>query len=187
METKKISVLTPCYNEQENIAKVYQAVSSVFQNLPQYTYEHVFIDNNSNDKTVSLLKEIAAKDKNVKIIVNARNFGHIRSPFYGMLQCNGEAVISLVADLQDPPEVIVDFLKKWEEGFKIVIGVKKQSKENALMFACRKFFYGLLSKMSTEGEPPIKNFTGFGLYDKDFINVLKTLEYPYPYFRGLIT
>jgi glycosyltransferase involved in cell wall biosynthesis len=187
LKTKYISILTPCYNEQENVVHIHKAVAKIFEQLPMYDYEHVFIDNNSSDATVSLLKEIAKQNHKVKIIVNARNFGHIRSPFYGMLQCKGDAVISLVADFQDPPEVIKDFLEKWEEGFKIVIGVKKQSKENPVMFACRKFFYRLLSKMSTEGEPPIKNFTGFGLYDADFINVLKTLEDPYPYFRGLIT
>ena len=188
MELKKhISVLTPCYNEAENVEAIIAAVAKVFEQLPNYTYEHVLIDNNSTDNTVELLKNVAQNDKNVKIIVNARNFGHIRSPFYGMLQCTGDAVISLVADFQDPPALINDFLQKWEEGYKIVVGVKKQSRENPIMFRLRKFFYNVLSKMSTQGEPPIKNFTGFGLYDKSFIEILKTLEDPYPYFRGLIT
>ena len=164
-----------------------EAVANTFAQIPQYTYEHMFIDNGSSDKTVAILKSIAAKDKHVKIIVNVRNFGHIRSPFYGMMQCKGDAVISLVADFQDPPEMIIRFLEKWEEGYKIVIGVKKKSKENPLMFTVRRLFYNLLARMSENGEKPIKNFTGFGLYDQQFISVLRTLDDPYPYFRGLIT
>lgn len=184
---KHISVITACYNEEENVEALVTAVAAVFARLPQYTYEHVFIDNCSKDKTVALLKTIAATDKNVKIIVNARNFGHIRSPFHGIIQCKGDAVISLVADFQDPPEMIANFLSKWEEGYSIVIGVKKKSKENPLMFALRSFFYNLLNKISDSGEQPVKNFTGFGLYDQKFISVLRTLDDPYPYFRGLIT
>ncbi len=185
---KHISVLTPCYNEKDNVEPLSKAVAKVFEKLPQYTYEHIFIDNDSTDDTINVLREIAKKDSNVKVILNARNFGHIRSPFHGMLQCKGDAVVSLVADFQDPPELIEDFLKKWEEGYKIVIGVKNQSRENPMMFAVRKFFYNLLSKASEgSGESPVKNFTGFGLYDQQFISVLRTLDDPYPYFRGLIT
>ncbi len=185
---KHISVLTPCYNEKDNVGPLAKAVAKVFEKLPQYTYEHIFIDNDSTDSTIEVLREIAKVDANIKVILNARNFGHIRSPFYGMLQCKGDAVISLVSDFQDPPELIEEFLKKWEEGFKIVIGIKNQSRENPLMFAVRKFFYNLLSKASEgNGESPVKNFTGFGLYDQQFISVLRTLEDPYPYFRGLIT
>lgn len=188
LKPKHISIITPCYNEEENVAALSLAVANVFKKLPQYTYEHVFIDNGSTDKTVALLKGITESDKNVKIIVNARNFGHIRSPFYGMMQCTGDAVILLVADFQDPPGMIEDFLAKWEEGYKIVIGVKNKSRENPLMFAVRKMFYNLLSKASGGGdEAPVKNFTGFGLYDQQFISVLRTLDDPYPYFRGLIT
>ena len=189
METTKkhISVITPCYNEEENVAALIRAVADVFAQVPQYTYEHVFIDNGSADKTVAVLKSIAASNPNIKVIVNVRNFGHIRSPFYGMIQCKGDAVISLVADFQDPPEMIIKFLEKWEEGFKIVIGVKKKSKENPIMFAVRGFFYNLLSKISDSGERPVKNFTGFGLYDQQFISILRSLDDPYPYFRGLIT
>ena len=188
LETRKkhISVLTACYNEEENVAALVAAVSEVFKKMPQYTYEHVFIDNSSADKTVSILREIAKTDNNVKVIVNARNFGHIRSPFHGLIQCKGDAVISLVADFQDPPEMIEKFLSKWEEGFKIVIGIKKSSKENPLMFAVRKFFYNLLASASGS-DSTIKNFTGFGLYDQQFISVLRELDDPYPYFRGLVT
>lgn len=185
---KHISVLTPCYNEKDNVGPLSIAVAKVFEKLPQYTYEHIFIDNDSTDDTAKVLREVAKENSNVKVILNARNFGHIRSPFYGMLQCKGDAVISLVSDFQDPPEMIEEFLKKWEEGFKIVIGIKKHSKENPVMFAIRKSFYNLLSKAAEgSGESPVKNFTGFGLYDQQFISVLRTLDDPYPYFRGLIT
>lgn len=189
METRKkhISIVTPCYNEEGNVANLVNVIRGVFADMPQYTYEHVFIDNHSGDKTIEILRGIAAQDKNVKVILNARNFGHIRSPYYGMLNCHGDAVILVVADFQDPPELLAQFLAKWEEGYKIVIGVKKKSKENPLMFLVRKFFYGLLAKMSDSGEKPVKNFTGFGLYDQKFIEVLRTIDEPYPYFRGLIT
>lgn len=188
METPKkhISVLTACYNEEENVAALIEAVAAVFKKMPHYTYEHIFIDNSSADKTVSILREIAKTNKTVKIIVNTRNFGHIRSPFHGLVQCKGDAVISLVADFQDPPEMIEEFLSKWEEGYKIVIGIKKSSKENPLMFAVRKFFYNLLASASGS-DATIKNFTGFGLYDQQFISVLRDLDDPYPYFRGLVT
>lgn len=189
METKKkhISVLTPCYNEEGNVRNLVKAIGDIFATMPQYTYEHVFIDNHSTDSTVAILRETARENKNVKVILNARNFGHIRSPFYGMMQCTGDAVISVVADFQDPPEMIGKFLQKWEEGYSIVIGVKKKSKENPLMFAIRKFFYNLLAGMADSGEQPVKNFTGFGLYDQKFIEVMRSLDDPYPYFRGLIT
>ena len=126
---KTISVLTPCFNEEGNVENVYRQVKEVFKTLPEYNYDHVFIDNASTDRTVEILKKIAKDDKNVKIIVNVRNFGHIRSPYYGALQCKGDAVIGIVADLQDPPPMIKDFIKKWEEGFKIVIGVKTKAKK----------------------------------------------------------
>lgn len=181
---KLISVVTACYNEEENIREVYQQVKNVFAGLSDYRYEHIFIDNASKDKTVSILKEIARDDKNIKIIVNARNFGHIRSPYHALLQAKGDTVISIVADLQDPPAMIKDFIKKWEEGYKVVLGVKTQSKETAAMFLVRKLYYELVSKLS-EVEL-VKNYTGFGLYDKKVIEVLKAINDPYPYFRGLI-
>jgi len=184
---KHISIITACYNEEENVANLIAAVAKVFEELPQYDYEHVFIDNHSADNTVKILRSIAATNKRVKVIVNARNFGHIRSPYYGIIQCKGDAVISLVADFQDPPDMIPVFLRKWEEGFKIVVAVKSKSRENPVMYAIRSFFYDMLSKMSESSVKPIKNFTGFGLYDQKFISVLRKLEDPYPYFRGLIT
>lgn len=181
---KLISIMTACYNEEENIAEVYAQVKDVFSKLPEYQYEHVFIDNASEDRTVEILRTIAQSDSNLKVIVNARNFGHIRSPFHGMMQCSGDAVISIVADLQDPPEMIVDFIRKWEEGYKIVIGVKEQSYEAQWMFKLREAYYRLLHKLS---EVEIfKGFTGFGLYDKKIIEFMREFDDPYPFFRGLI-
>ncbi|MFV0500272.1 MAG: glycosyltransferase family 2 protein [Bacteroidales bacterium] len=181
---KKISIVTPCYNEEENISILYKEVKRQFSNLPQYEYEHIFIDNSSTDNTVGVLKEFAKTDKNLKIIVNARNFGHIRSPYYAMLQADGDAVISLVSDLQDPPYLIPEFIKKWEEGFKIVVGVKTNSEESKLFFRLRKAYYNLVTKLS-EVEL-IKNYTGFGIYDKQVIQELRNVKDNYPYFRGLI-
>ena len=183
-QTKLISIVTPCYNEEENVELLYQRVKEVISSLPHYRYEHIFIDNHSSDGTVSILKRLAANDPNVKIIVNARNFGHIRSPHHAILQTRGEAVISMVADLQDPPELIAAFIKKWEEGFKIVIGVKSQSEEHPLFFAVRRLYYQLVSRLS-EIEL-VKNFTGFGLYDRSVVEILRKIDDPYPYFRGLI-
>ncbi len=181
---KKISVVTPCYNEEDNIQEVYSQVKAVFDSLPNYEYEHIFIDNASLDKTVPVLKQLAQQDKNVKIIVNARNFGHIRSPYYGMLQAKGDAVISLVADLQDPPQLIHDFIQKWEAGFKIVIGVKPKSEESRLMFNIRRLGYHSIQRVADV--KLINHFTGFGLYDKEIITLLRAYDDPYPYFRGII-
>ena len=182
---KLISIVTACYNEEENIKDLYLQVKNVIEELGTYSYEHIFIDNASTDKTASILKETAKKDKNVKIIVNARNFGHIRSPYHAILQASGDAVISISADLQDPPSIIVDFIKKWEEGYKIVVGVKSKSEENPIMFAIRKLYYNLIEKYADTEQ--IKHFTGFGLYDKEFVDIIRNLNEPYPYFRGLIT
>lgn len=181
---KLISIVTPCYNEEENVENLYNQVKEVLNKLPEYRYEHIFIDNASKDNTVAILQKIAGTDKNVKVIVNARNFGHIRSPYYGLLQARGDAIILIVSDLQDPPILIEDFVRNWENGYKIVTGVKTKSKENKIMFFLRKVFYNIISKISETDQ--IKNFTGFGLYDKKFIDVLRDLNEPYPYFRGLI-
>jgi glycosyltransferase involved in cell wall biosynthesis len=182
---KLISIVTPCYNEEENVKEVYEQVKQVFADHGGYAYEHIFIDNASKDKTVSILKEIAGKDKNVKIIVNTRNFGHIRSPYHAILQASGDAIIVISADLQDPPSILTEFIKKWEEGYKIVVGVKSKSEENPIMFAVRKLYYNLIKKYAETEQ--IKNFTGFGLYDREFVDILRKLDEPYPYFRGLIT
>jgi glycosyltransferase involved in cell wall biosynthesis len=181
---KLISIVTPCFNEEENVDDLYQQVKAIFNQLPQYKYEHIFIDNASTDKTISILKNLALKDKNVKIIVNSRNFGHIRSPYHGLLQANGDAVILIVADLQDPPELIKEFIQRWEDGSKIVIGVKPKSEESRLMFAIRRLGYYWINRIADV--KLIKNFTGFGLYDKKVIQTLHAYDDPYPYFRGMI-
>lgn len=181
---KYISVVTQCYNEEENVQEVYERVKKVMQSLARYSYEHIFIDNCSKDKTVNILKDIARNDKNVKVIINTRNFGPVRSANYAILQAKGEAVISLVADLQDPPEMILEFVKKWEEGYKIVIGVKYQSEESCIKVFLRKGYYNLIGRLS-EVEL-VKNFTGYGLYDQEVIKILRKIDDPYPYFRGLI-
>ncbi len=183
--SRLISVVSGCYNEEGNVRECYEQVKKVFQDIGRYRYEHIFIDNSSEDSTVAILREIAAQDKNVKVIVNARNFGHIRSPHHAMLQAKGDAVISLVSDLQDPPEMIKEFIKKWEEGFFIVIAVKEASDESPLFFAIRRLYYELVTSLA-EIELN-KNTTGFGLYDRRFIDVLRELDDPYPYFRGLVS
>lgn len=181
---KKISIVTPCYNEEENVEPLYKAVKTVFSKLKKYKYEHIFIDNASKDNTVAELKKISKKDRSVKIIVNARNFGHIRSPYYGLLQAKGDAVILLAADFQDPPEMIAELLKKWDSGYEIVLGTKNKSKESALMFSLRKLYYVMIRKFGEYEH--VDNYTGFGLYDKKVIQTLAKFKDPYPYFRGLI-
>ncbi|WP_419419980.1 glycosyltransferase family 2 protein [Legionella sp. D16C41] len=179
-----ISIVTPCFNEEDNVEELYRQVKTVFSQLPDYRYEHIFIDNASTDKTVSILKKIATVDKNIKIIVNSRNFGHIRSPYYGLLQAYGDAVILLVADLQDPPELIKTFITEWEKGNKIIIGVKPKSEESRIMFNIRKLGYYWIGKIADI--KLIKNFTGFGLYDREVMKALRAYDDPYPYFRGMI-
>ncbi len=181
---KLLSVVTACYNEEENVLDVYEQVKRVMDGLHGYDYEHIFIDNASKDRTATILRTLAKKDRRVKVIINARNFGHIRSPYHAILQARGDAVISLVADLQDPPAVIADFVRKWEEGFKVVMAVKKQSHEPALMFALRRLYYRTLRRLSDV--ELVENFTGFGLYDRQVIEILRAINDPYPYFRGLI-
>jgi glycosyltransferase involved in cell wall biosynthesis len=182
---KLISIVTPCYNEEDNVEKLYEIVKEIMaKKLPNYNYEHIFIDNASQDATVKILKKIAINDKNIKIIINSRNFGHLRSPVYGMFQASGDAIILLVADLQDPPETIPLFVKKWEDGDDIVLAIKESSEENRLMFSLRKLYYGILSSLS---EIEIfQNFTGFGLYDKKAMDAIKQLKDPYPFFRGMV-
>ena len=182
---KLISVLTPCYNEEKNIELIYTEVKKVFDCIPNINYEHVFIDNASTDKTVELLRNIARADKNIKVIVNKKNFGWVRSPYHGILQCHGDAVVYIVADLQDPPILINKFIEKWLEGYKIVIGIKESSDESKIMFFFRSLFYSLLKKIANNEQ--IKNFTGYGLYDKEFIDILRNIKEPYPFFRGLIS
>lgn len=180
-----ISVVTPCYNEKDNIIDIYQTVKSIFNKINKYQYEHIFIDNSSSDNSISLLKEIAHVDSNVKLIINSRNFGWIRSPFYGLLQASGDAIIYMAADFQDPPNLINKFIKKWEDGFKIVIGTKSQSEESFFKFFIRSFYYKFADKISDL--KLLKNFTGFGLYDKSVIQIMRQFNDPYPYLRGMIS
>lgn len=181
----KISIVSPCYNEEKNLPQLCQEVRDIFSNeLKQYSYEHILIDNASVDGSEKILRDLALNDSNIKVIFNSRNFGHIRSPVHGLLQSSGDATILLVSDLQDPPKLIVDLVAKWEAGNDTVICIKKESEESAVMFAIRSLYYNLINRISeTKLE---KNYTGFGIYDKKVINLLKCFDDPYPYLRGLI-
>ncbi len=181
---KLISISTPCFNEEGNVEVLRNRIDAVFRELPQYQYELIFIDNHSTDGTVARIKDMAAQDKRVKLIVNARNFGQIRSPYHALLQARGDAVINMCSDLQDPPELIRVFLEKWEAGHRIVVGVKAQSKESRAMWMVRRFYYWLLFKIADVRV--VQNFTGFGLYDQRVVELIRDLDDPYPYFRGII-
>jgi glycosyltransferase involved in cell wall biosynthesis len=181
---KLISVVTPCFNEQGNVTELHRRIAAQFAQLPDYDYEHIFIDNASTDATVEEVKALAATDPHVKLIVNARNFGHVRSPVYGMLQARGDAVILMASDLQDPPELIVPFVREWERGFKIVLAIKEQTVESVVMRNVRKWYYDLVCWLS-EIELARDN-TGFGLYDRAVMDVLARIDDPYPYLRGLV-
>lgn len=184
MERKLISIVSPCFNEQDNIRELNNQVQAVIEKHPSYEFEHIFIDNDSTDNTVEILRELASQNKSIKVIVNNRNYGHITSPYHGMLSAKGDAVILLVSDLQDPPSMISDFIKEWENGYKIAVGVKENSDESALLFFIRKSFYNLMNKLSSV--KLIKNYTGFGIYDKKVMDHLRSFHEPYPYFRGLV-
>src|SRR5437016_5687700 len=181
---KSISILTPCYNEEANVEEVYDRVRNEMAKVGRYRYEHLFIDNNSTDGTVKILKRIAAADTNVKLIVNARNFGHIRSPMHAVRHVSGDATIGMAADLQDPPEMIPRFIEEWENGYSMVLAIKRTSEENRLMFWIRKKYYRLINRVSSL--ETFENFTGFGLFDRRVIEAVKSFNDPYPYFRGMI-
>lgn len=181
---KVISIVTPCYNEEENVEEVYRRVRGVMAQLTRYRYEHIFIDNASRDNTVALIKQIARRDHNVKLIVNARNFGHVRSPFHAFLQAQGDAVIGLVADLQDPPALIPEMVAKWEEGYSMVLCIKKSSRENPLMFWARSKYYRFVQRLSAI--ETFENFTGFGLYERRVVEAVRSFGEANPYFRGMI-
>lgn len=182
---KRISVMTPCYNEEGNILNIYQAVKDQFEKLPQYKYEHIFIDNCSTDRSRIILRQLAKEDRNVKVILNTRNFGPNRSGTYGMLQAAGDALICIVCDMQDPPEMIPAFLEKWEEGYKVVMGQKTKSKENPVMFQIRKLYYKIMELVSEAGH--LTNVTGYGLFDREVLEMIKWMDDPEPYIRGLVT
>lgn len=181
--TRLISIVTPCFNEEDNIEELYKRIAAVMSNL-HYEYEHICIDNCSTDNTLKILRILARSDHRLKVIVNARNFGHIRSPYHAILQSSGVATVLIASDLQDPPEIIETFIRKWEEGYKIVQAVKTTSEESPIMFLIRRAYYKLVSKISDV--PLSKNTTGAGLIDQTVIQILREINDPYPYFRGLL-
>lgn len=183
---KRITIVTPCFNEEGNVRPLRQAVLAVFErDCPQFDHDHIFVDNASRDGTQAVLREMASQDLRVKVILNTRNFGHIRSPHHGLLQAEGDAALFMAADFQDPPELIPELLARWEHGYKVVLAVKKESDETPLMFTVRRVYYELVSRLS-EIEL-VKDATGFGVYDRTVIEVLRRIDDPYPYFRGLIS
>jgi glycosyltransferase involved in cell wall biosynthesis len=181
---KTVSVVTQCYNERDNVEEVYRRVRDVMAALGRYRYEHIFIDNASTDGTVDTLKRIAASDSNVKVIVNSRNFGHIRSPLHALYQASGDAVVGIMANLKDPPEIVPELIAQWESGFSMVLAVKRTSQENPVMFWVRRRYYRLVKRLSSI--ETFENYTGLGLYDRRVVDIIKSIADPYPYFRGLI-
>lgn len=182
---KKISIMIPCYNEEENARPIYEAVrDELKKSCPEYDYEILFIDNKSQDHTRDILRALCEEDKHVKAIFNVKNFGQFNSPYYGLLQTSGNCVIPLCADFQDPVELIPVFVREWEKGYKIVIGRKTKSQESKLMYFLRGCYYKLIKKISSV--EMIEQFTGFGLYDKSFIKVLRDLKDPTPFIRGIV-
>ncbi len=183
-EKKLVSILVPCYNEEENVVPISEAIIKQMEALPQYDYELLFIDNCSTDQTRPLLRKICAENPKIKAIFNVKNFGQFNSPFYGICQTTGDCTIVICCDFQDPVELIPVFLKHWEEGYQIVCGVKTSSKESKLMYNLRTFYYKIIKKFSTIDQ--IEHFTGFGLYDKSFVNILRSLDDPTPFIRGIV-
>ncbi len=182
---KKISIVVPTYNEEENVEAMAAALTRLFDTkLIDYEREIIFIDNCSRDKTREKLKAICAKDKRIKAIFNAKNFGQFNSPYYGLLQTEGDCAVLLAADFQDPVEMIPRFVDKWNEGYKIVCGIKTSSKESRLVYALRTLYYKAIKKMSDVEQ--IEHFTGFALYDKSFIETLRELKDPKPFLRGIV-
>ncbi len=182
---KKISIMVPCYNEEENVVPLSEAIVAMFaKDLPQYDYEILFIDNSSSDTTRVKLRNLCENNKKIKAIFNAKNFGQFNSPYYGILQTTGDCTIPVCADFQDPIEMIPVLVKKWEEGYKIVCAVKSQSKESKIMYFLRSVYYKMIKKMSSVEQ--IEHFTGFGLYDRSFVTVLRDLKDPIPFIRGIV-
>jgi glycosyltransferase involved in cell wall biosynthesis len=180
-----LSIVTGCFNEEDNVTELYEKICKTFaSDLLDYSFELIFIDNASADKTVEILKEIACVDRRVKIIVNNRNFGHIRSGYHALLQAKGQAIIGMASDLQDPPEMIPQFVRKWENGYKVVLAQKVNTEETFLFSIIRKAYYAVISRLS-EIEL-VKDATGFGLYDREVIEEIRKINDPYPYFRGLL-
>ena len=185
MTTKLITIVTPCFNEVLNVREVHRRVQAVAVELPQYRFEHLFVDNASKDGTVEILREMAAEDPSVKVILNARNFGPDRSGMNGILQAQGDAVGILAADLQDPPELFIEMIREWEKGFRIVAAIKNSSDENGLMYRIRTAYYRLVARLTNV--EVLEHFTGFGIYDRTVVEQIRAnFRDPYPYFRGMI-
>jgi polyisoprenyl-phosphate glycosyltransferase len=182
--TKLISIVTPTYNEEGNIKDLCLKISEEMKKT-KYDYEHIVIDNCSTDSTISILKDLSLKDKKLKIIINSRNFGHTRSPIYGLMQASGDASILMTSDFQDPPELIPKYISEWEKGFDVVLGQKETSDENFIIHFFKKIFYKLINKISEV--PLMLNATGAGMFDKKIIDKVKEINDPYPYFRGLLS
>lgn len=183
---KKISVILPTYNEEDNVIPLSKEIVNIFNNeLNNYDYEIIFTDNNSIDSTREKIISLCQENKNIKAIFNAKNFGQFRSPFNAMINANGDCVILMVSDFQDPPKIIVDFVREWESGYKIVIGTKNKSKENLIMRFIRSLYYKLMKYISDIEH--IEHFTGTGLYDKSFIKTISVLDDPDPYIRGIVS
>lgn len=181
---KKISIMVPCYNEEENVVPMSEALVRELEKLPQYDYEILFIDNCSLDSTREKLREICAGNKKIRAIFNSKNFGQFNSPYYGLCQTTGDCTISVCCDFQDPVEMIPRFIEEWERGYKIVCGIKTSSEENKIMYFLRSVYYKTIRKLSKVEQ--IEHFTGFGLYDKSFIDVLRGLGDPTPFIRGIV-
>jgi polyisoprenyl-phosphate glycosyltransferase len=185
MSGRLITIMTPCFNEELNVRELHRRVQAMAEGLPEYRFEHLFIDNASTDGTVDVLREMAAEDAAVKVIVNTRNFGHIRSPFHGILQAQGDAVGVLFADLQDPPELFVEMVREWEKGYPVVAAIKQSSEESGLMYLIRTAYYRLVARLTNV--EVLEHFTGFGLYDRSVVEMIRNeFHDPYPYFRGMI-
>jgi glycosyltransferase involved in cell wall biosynthesis len=185
MSQKLITIMTPCYNEELNVREIHRRVMAVAAELPKYRFEHLFADNASKDGTVSVLREMASEDPSVKVIVNARNFGPDRSGMHAFLQAEGDAVGSIAADLQDPPELFVEMIRKWEEGFPIVAAIKNSSEESGPMYSVRTAYYRLVARLTNV--EVLEHFTGFGLYDRSVVEQIRAnFRDPYPFFRGMI-
>lgn len=181
---RHVGLVLPCYNEEGNVEELYERLVKVFDGLPDYTWEMLFIDNASTDGTVAKLRQLVERDAKVKVIVNARNFGHVRSPFHGILESAGDCVVVMASDLQDPPELIPDFLAQWEKGASMVLGQKQTSAESPSFFALRGLYYKISKAMSEV--PLLEHVTGFGLYDRRVLEIMRSFEDPYPYGRGMV-
>lgn len=184
-DRKIITIVIPTYNEEKNICSIYKRVREIFETkLLEYQMQILFIDNASIDNSRAIIKRLCSEDGKVQAIFNATNYGFSRSSSYGLSQAEGDCAILLYADMQDPPEVIPQFVEKWEKGYKIVIGIKSNSKENTIMYSIREMYYRMLSKISEIEH--IKQFDGFGLYDASFVNLLRSMKDSMPYLRGLV-